>query len=124
MQFTPIEITIAGSPVTFGAESLTPQESFLRDMTSNLPYSALQSAKVGFSSPNAGRPSSFVTVRVYKTPIINDLGAVIGTIRTDKKTTTPLVATPADRAKHEAFVAGMEGSTAIKDQNINLVSWY
>lgn len=124
MQFTPIVITIAGVPVTFGAESLTPQESHLRDMTSDKPYSNLQTVKVGFSAPNTARPSSFITTRVYKTPVVNEVGLVIGVIRTDVKSTFPLVATPALRAKHIALYEAAEGNSQIKNQGLDLVSWY
>lgn len=124
MQFTPIIVTIASVPYTFGAESLTPQETHLRDMTSNLAYNALQTVKVGFSAPNVSRPSSFTMSRVYKTPIINETGLVVGILRTDVKTTVPLAATPADRVKHFALVSGMESAEQIINQGTNLVSWY
>lgn len=124
MQFTPIVITIAGVPVTFGAESLTPQETHLRDMTSNKSYSNLQTVKVGFSAPNVGRPSSFINTRVYKTPVVNELGMVTGIIRTDVKTTIPLVATPAERLNHSVLVLATESDVQVKNQLLDLVSWY
>lgn len=124
MQFTPIIITIAGTPLTFGAESLTPQETHLRDMTSDKPYSSLKTAKISFSAPTQNRPSSFTMSRVYKSPIQNDAGLVVGVIRTDVKTTIPLIATPSDRAQHVAFVTGLEGNADVRNQEANLVSWY
>lgn len=124
MNFTPIVVTIGGTPVTFGAETLTPQETILRDVTNDQPYSALQNAKIGFSTPTPNRPTSFVLSRVYKTPILNALGQVTGSIRTDVKTTTPITAGPSDRARHQALVAGIEGHANVISQQTDLVSWY
>jgi len=124
MNFTPIVVTISGTPVTFGAETLTPQETILRDVTSEQPYSALQSAKIGFSTPTPNRPTSFVLSRVHKTPIVNALGQVTGSIRTDVKTTIPITAGPTERARHQALVAGVEGHANVISQQTDLVSWY
>lgn len=124
MNFTPIVVTISGTPVTFGAETLTPQETILRDVTNDQPYSALQNAKIGFSTPTPNRPTSFVLSRVYKTPILNALGQVTGSIRTDVKTTIPITAGPTERARHQALVAGIEGHANVIAQQTDLVSWY
>jgi len=124
MNFTPIVVTISGTPVTFGAETLTPQETTLRDITSEQPYGALQSAKIGFSTPTQNRPTSFVLSRVYKTPIVNALGQVTGSVRTDVKTTIPITAGPTERARHQALVAGIEGHANVISQQTDLVSWY
>lgn len=124
MNFTPIVVSIATVSTTFSAESLTPQETVLRDITSNLAYTSLQTAKVGFSAPNQQRLNSFVLSRVYKTPIVGLDGVVKGVIRTDVKTTIPLTASPADRAKHGELVAGIENDSQVEDQLNDLTTWY
>lgn len=124
MQFTPPVVTISSVPVTFSAESLTPQETVLRDTTSDLPYSQLQTVKVGFSAPSQTRPSSFILSRVFKTPVVGADGVVKGVIRTDIKTTVPLVASASDRAKHASMVAGIEADTQVASQALNLTTWF
>ena len=123
MQFTPIVVQIAGTDTTFVAEMLTPQETTLRSNASG-PYNTLQNVKVGFSAPNQGRPNSFTTSRVYKTPVVDADGKVVGLVRTDVKTTIPLTASAADRAKHGDLVAEMESNAGIVAQSKDLVSWY
>lgn len=123
-QFTPLVVTIHAVPVTFSAESLTPQETVLRDTTSDLPYSQLQTAKVGFSAPNQSRPNSFILSRVYKTPLVGADGVIKGVIRTDIKTTVPLSASSSDRAKHVALVGGIEDNSQVTGQVLNLTSWF
>lgn len=122
-QFVEIVVPVNSENVTFVPETLTPQETHLRaDL--DLPVSELPTIKVGFSSPNQGRPNSYSLTRVYKTPVTDDEGKVIGVIRTDIKETVITAAGPQVRSNHFDMVQGVEASDGIKTMRKDLKSWY
>lgn len=122
-QFEKPTIDVAGTATVFTAETLTPQETNLRAVAPG-PMNSLQTAKVGFGAPTPQRPNSYILSRVYKTPVLDTEGKVIGVLRTDIKSTVITAATAEQRVKHADLVAGMESSSLLKDQMKDLESFY